>query len=137
MARGTWIMFCSLLAGMLIAQTVSTTERLTRIEENTNNLKEAAKAADSKNEELRRNVEAVRERVVTVDSQNVIIIKIASTAFTIGLAFLIWLAKRMEELQKLKAEGRFTPEDRELLLKIHEKLSEAKSDGGRAKTTGA
>ena len=111
-----------LFAGTLPAQVAAPTDRLVRIEENTIQLKDSLKKTDTAIEARQNQTRALQDKVIAVDSQNKIIIGIATAAFTIGLAFLIWLYKKLEIYTQQHAETQFTDGDRQLLSKIYTKV---------------
>ena len=127
------------LSAILFAQR-GVDSRLARIEENTSSLKESVQKTDERVESIQKDLRVLQDKVVSVESQNKIIIGIAGTAFTLGLGFLIWLWKRFEAMFQKQVEGifqkqaeaaarsqsefAFTKDDRELLMKIGQKVSE-------------
>ncbi len=125
----------SLFAGLtcLHAQTTVQSERLTRIEENTSALKSTVDKADRTLEGLQRDLRALQDRIIAVESQNKIIVSIASMAFLIGVSFLAWLWKKFEAtMQQSGSRQDFTAKDRELLLKIYEKIPDRGREAGAA-----
>ena len=120
MVRDAKIFLLLVMAADLTAQKPGPDERLARIEENTISLKDSSKKTDERLEALQLNMRGLQDRVVAVDSQNKIILSIALAAFTIGLGFLVWLAKKLET----SLQQTFKPEDRELLVRIDQKLPE-------------
>ena len=108
------------MAASLTAQKPGPDERLARIEENTISLKESSKKTDERIEAIHVTLRGLQDRVVTVDSQNKIIIGIALSAFTIGLSLLIWLWRKFET----SLQQNFKDQDRVMLEKIYQKISE-------------
>ena len=117
----------------LNAQPATPNDRLVRIEENTIVLKDTLKKTDTSLDALQKDVRALQDRVIAVDSQNKIIISIAAVAFSLGLAFLIWLYKKLEALQK---EG-FAASDRKLLEAMADKVLGAQSRSAGASSSDA
>lgn len=128
MTRHALYLFCFLLVGTAQAQRNNLDERAARIEENTTVLKESLKKVDERLESAQKDLRALQDRVVAVDSQNKIIISIAAAAFTIGLGFLVWLGKKFEAAS-LQQQS-FKEQDRLILQKIYEKLNERSASAG-------
>lgn len=123
MARIREILLLAALAGVLCAQPAAQTERLTRIEDATIGLKSTVEKADKTLEEVQKELRALQDKVIAVESQNRIIVTIAALAFTIGLSFLVWLYKKFEA----SAQQSFTARDRDLLEKIYQRIPERSS----------
>ncbi|MSV32320.1 MAG: hypothetical protein EXQ57_07345 [Bryobacterales bacterium] len=119
MVRYPTIFLLLVMAASLTAQKPGPDERLARIEENTISLKESSKKTDERIEAMQTTLRGLQDRVITVDSQNKIIIGIALAAFTIGLSFLIWLWRKFET----SLQQNFKDQDRLMLEKIYQKIS--------------
>ena len=118
MVRYPTIFLLLVMAASLTAQKPGPDERLARIEENTISLKESSKKTDERIEAMQTTLRGLQDRVITVDSQNKIIIGIALAAFTIGLSFLIWLWRKFET----SLQQNFKDQDRLMLEKIGSSL---------------